>query len=79
MYKRQAYIWLAARGQLEGAWVMAAGVLITIVAAGIQASEAVFVTLIWAFDFNGIFHMVQMIGLLVLVAGLRIALLAESV
>jgi hypothetical protein len=73
-----AYIWLAAHGQLDGAWVMAAGVLVTIVAAGIQASEAVFVTLIWEFDFNGIFHVVQMIGLVVLVVGLRIGLLAEK-
>ena len=69
-----AGIWLALRGHAPGAWWMAAGVLITIVAAGIQASEAVYVTLIWPFDYNGIFHIVQMAGLLVLDAGLRVAL-----
>ena len=70
-----AYIWLAVRRRMPGAWWMAAGVLITIVAAGIQASGAVQVTLIWPFDHNGIFHIVQMAGLLILDAGLRSALL----
>jgi hypothetical protein len=70
-----AYIWLATRGRLTGAWTMAAGILITILAAAIQATELVSFTLIWEFDHNGTFHLVQMVGLVVLVAGLRAALL----
>jgi hypothetical protein len=73
-----AYLWLAARGRLKGAWLMAAGVMVTIVAAGIQASNAVQVTVIWEFDHNGVFHLVQVIGVLVLTAGLRAALLARG-
>jgi hypothetical protein len=72
------YVLLAARRQLAGAAVMAAGILITIVAAAVQASGAVFVTFIWEFDFNGIFHLVQAVGVAVLVAGLRTALYART-
>jgi hypothetical protein len=71
------YGWLAWQGQLNGAWLMTAGILITIIAAGVQASEAISVTIIWPFDHNGLYHLIQMLGLLVLVAGLRAALLAE--
>lgn len=73
------YIILAIRKKLKGAWLMAAGILITIVAAAIQASGAVFINLIWQFDFNGVFHLVQMIGLVFLWQGLRAALLALPV
>ena len=68
------YVLLAARRHLVGASVMAAGILITIVAAGIQASGAVVLTIIWEFDHNGIFHLIQVVGVAVLVAGLRMAL-----
>ena len=66
-----AYSWLALKGQLEGAVVMALGILISILAAGIQANKKVFVKLIVEFDHNGIFHIVQIIGMLFLLAGLR--------
>ncbi|MDP2424592.1 MAG: hypothetical protein U1C46_11245 [Bacteroidales bacterium] len=69
------YSILAIRRRLRGAWLMSAGILITMIAAAIQASEAVFITLIWDFDFNGIFHIVQIPGLIFLWLGLRNALL----
>jgi hypothetical protein len=72
------YVLLAARRQLVGAAVMAAGILITIVAAALQASGAVALTFIWEFDHNGIFHLIQVVGVAVLVAGLRMALRAED-
>ena len=59
--------------------LMAAGVLVTLIAAGVQASGAVSVTLIWQFDHNGLFHLIQMVGVVLLVAGLRAALLADKV
>lgn len=65
------YTWLAIRGSLEGAWFMAAGVLITIIAAGIQASNTVSFALIWPFDHNGVYHLVQMLGIVAFVLGLR--------
>jgi hypothetical protein len=51
------------RKKLPGSGWIAAGILITMAAAGIQASEAVSFTLIWEFDHNGLFHIVQMIAL----------------
>jgi hypothetical protein len=72
------YGWLAWHGQLNGAGLMTAGVLITIIAAGVQAGEAVAVTIIWPFDYNGIYHLIQIVGLLVLLAGLRAALLSAT-
>ncbi len=70
------YILLAVRGQLTGAAVMAAGITISIIAAAVQASGAVSVTALWEFDHNGIFHLIQIVGVVVLVAGLRMALLS---
>ena len=64
------------RGQLTGAAVMAAGITISIIAAAVQASGAVSVTVLWEFDHNGIFHLIQIAGVAVLVIGLRMALLA---
>jgi len=65
------YTLLASRKKVNGAGLMAMGILVTIIAAGIQAVEAVKITLIWEFDHNGIFHIVQMIGILILLRGLQ--------
>ena len=70
-----AYIYLAVRGELTGAGFIAAGILISILAAGIQAKKSISITIIRQFDHNGIYHIVQMVGLLVLVYGLRRSLL----
>ena len=66
-----AYIYLTIQQDLPGAFLMAAGVLASIIAAGIQANKSVVVTFIWRFDHNGIYHLVQVVGLLLLFAGLR--------
>lgn len=70
------YAWLAATGRLPGAGLMAAGVLVTMIAAAIQASDSVSLTFIWPFDHNGLYHLIQMGGVLLLLAGLRAALLS---
>jgi len=69
-----SYLWLVKQGKLAGAALMASGILISIIAAIIQSSKAVSMKIIWGFDHNGIFHLLQMVGLLFLVAGLRSAL-----
>jgi hypothetical protein len=69
-----AYSWLALKGQLNGSVIMALGILISILAAGIQANKNVSVKLFVEFDHNGIFHIVQIIGMLFLVTGLRMSL-----
>lgn len=69
------YSWLTLTGQLNGSAIMALGILISIVAAGIQVAKNVSVKLIVEFDHNGVFHIVQIIGILFLLAGLRSSLL----
>jgi len=64
------YIILGVRGQLSGAWLMTAGVLITIIAAAIQAGEKARGKFVWQFDHNGLFHIVQMPGIILLWVGL---------
>ena len=76
LFALAGYIWLAFEGSLDGAWLMVAGVLATIPAAGVQASNSVSLTFIWQFDHNGAYHLIQMVGILLLVVGLRAALLA---
>jgi hypothetical protein len=65
------YSILASRKKIKGAGFMAAGILVTILAAAIQAIESIKVTFIWEFDHNGLFHIVQMIGLVILLKGLQ--------
>jgi hypothetical protein len=50
---------------------MVAGILVTIAAAVIQPVKAINITLIWKLDHNGISHIVQMIGLIILLKGLQ--------
>jgi hypothetical protein len=71
------YIVLAARRTLRGATMMAVGVLVSIVAAAVQATGAVRFTLIWDFDHNGAFHLIQMVGLVFLLIGLRTDLVSR--
>ena len=70
-----AYTYLAVQGELNGAGFIAAGILISIIAAGIQAKQSISLTVIWQFDHNGIYHMVQIIGLPFLIFGLRRSML----
>jgi len=71
------YIVLTARQTLRGAATMAAGVLVSIVAAAVQATGSVRFTLIWDFDHNGAFHLIQMVGLVFLLIGLRADLVSR--
>jgi hypothetical protein len=64
-----AYLFLTLTGQ-PGAEFMASGVLLSLLAAGLQACKSVTFTLIWKFDHNGIYHIVQTLGLLCLIIGL---------
>lgn len=73
-----AYGWLAVTGRLPGAGWMAAGVLVTLIAAAVQAlwdGKTRPVTFIWQFDQNGLYHLIQMVGIALLLVGLRIGLL----
>ena len=59
------------RGKLPGAGWMTLGIFITMVAAVVQATGSLTITVIWPFDYNGLYHLIQMAGLLALLTGLR--------
>ena len=63
------YMFLAVSGE-QGAGFMAAGVLLSIIAAVLQARKSIEFRLVWKFNHNGIYHLVQTVGLLFLFAGL---------
>ena len=65
-----AYMFMAIHKDLPGALLMATGIFVSIIAAGIQANKSVFLTFIWRFDHNGIYHLVQVVGLMLLLMGL---------
>lgn len=70
LFALTVYVVLAFKNTLNGAWWMVLGILITIVAAVIQATGTMQVEFIWTFDHNGIFHVVQMAGILIIYLGL---------
>ena len=72
------YSILAVTNRLKGAKIVAIAIFLNLVAAGIQASDLSF-TLLIPFDHNGVFHLVQMVGLAVLGLGLRTGLNPDAI
>ena len=68
------YLWLAFTAGLPGAWWMVAGIVVTLLAAVAQTRHHLRFELIWQFDHNGVYHLVQMVGIVLLVIGLRAGL-----
>ena len=64
------YCFLATTHRLNGAGVVATAIFLNLVAAGVQASTISF-TILVPFDHNGVFHLVQMVGIATLGLGLR--------
>ncbi len=64
------YLLLALKRRLPGAGTVAAGILLNIVAAAIQSTDTISLTIIVPFDHNGVFHLVQIVALVVLTRGL---------
>jgi hypothetical protein len=64
------YLFLARKRRLAGAGTVAAGILLNIVAATIQATGTITVTIMVPFDHNGVFHLIQIVALIVLTRGL---------
>jgi hypothetical protein len=61
-------LWRARR--LAGAGTVALGIALTLVAAAVQVSS-LSARIIWPFDHNGLFHLVQIVAVLVVASGLR--------
>lgn len=72
------YGYLAATEANRAMSLMVLGVGLNIVAAAIQATQAASFTFIWPFDHNGVFHLVQMVALVVLCAGLQSSLVSST-
>lgn len=71
LFSLATFVLLALRNALPGSAWIAASIAVNIVAAAIQASGSINFTLIWPFDHNGTFHLVQIVGMALLVQGLR--------
>lgn len=65
-----AYVYLFFTSALAGAGWMLIGVTVTILAAAVQATGKAGRGIVGHFDNNGIFHLIQMIGLALLLMGL---------
>jgi uncharacterized membrane protein HdeD (DUF308 family) len=73
------YLRLAFRRTRRGAGLMAVALAVSLAAGVVQASGPMSVRLVWAFDHNGIFHLLQLIGVTLLLLGLRLLLAASDV
>lgn len=60
------------RGHSPGTGWMFAGVMLTIIAAGFQSLHSVVLMLIWPFNHNGLFHLIQVLALCCLLRGLSV-------
>ena len=61
---------LAREGWTGAGWV-AAGLAISLGAGAVQAVDTISLRLVWTFDHNGVYHLLQGAGLAVLLTGLR--------
>ncbi len=61
-----------------GMALMLAGILLTILAAVLQATRLITFTLVWEFDHNSVYHFVQMIAVLVFARGIKKSVLADE-
>ncbi len=64
------YSWLAWRKRRGAAW-MVAGISTSMLAGGLQTRQDIACRFIWEFDHNGIYHLIQLIGLGLLYQGVR--------
>jgi hypothetical protein len=71
------YSFLAATHRLPGAGIVAIAIFLNLVAAGVQASSMAF-TMLVPFDNNGVFHLVQMVGIATLGLGLRMGMRSDA-
>jgi hypothetical protein len=71
LFSLGVYLRLATGPARVGAAPMAAALAVSLAAGAVQASGVGPVRLVWDFDHNGLFHLVQLVGLALLVTGLR--------
>jgi hypothetical protein len=67
------YVALARRGR-PGAATVAGALAVSLAAGAIQASDSIVLRLGWELDHNGLYHVVQIVGVILLVRGLSLTL-----
>jgi Family of unknown function (DUF6962) len=73
------YLRLAIWRQAPGASLITCGILLTILAAIAQTIHSIVFTVIWQFNYNGLFHLIQMAGIVFLVVGVRRSVLSQRI
>jgi uncharacterized protein DUF6962 len=71
LFSLGVYLRLATGPARAGAAPMAAALAVSLAAGVVQASGVGPVRLVWDFDHNGVFHLVQLVGVALLLTGLR--------
>jgi hypothetical protein len=71
VFSLAVFLRLALLGHRAGAGTMAAALAVSLAAGVVQASSLGPVRVFWEFDHNGLFHLIQLVGLALLVRGLR--------
>lgn len=71
LFALTVYTRLALHRRLEGATWIGVGIALNLLAAGVQATGSVRLTLGVPFDHNGVFHLIQIAAIGVLVVGIR--------
>lgn len=78
LFSLAVYLGLARGPAPAGAAAMAAALAVSLAAGVVQALDLGVVRLLWDFDHNGVFHLVQLLGLALLVVGLRRRLVSAA-
>ena len=73
VFALSVYIFLFSKAMAGASWVVA-GISVTIIAAAVQASGKAGESIIWSFDNNGVFHLIQIPGILLVLQGLLVSL-----
>lgn len=71
------YTWLLVTRRKPGGALIVAGILVTITAAIVQSTNLQ-ITVIWLFDHNGLFHIIQTAAIILLAAGVRQSVLSAK-
>jgi len=74
-----SYLILITKKRLPGASYMAFGILFSIIAAIVQSIPSIKLFLIWEFDHNGLFHIIQIPGLFSLFSGIAKSFQKKSI
>jgi hypothetical protein len=70
--------WLAAQSRRADYALMTAGAALSVLAALVQTQHSVSLNVIWEFDHNGVFHLIQMPSALLLAVGVRRTFVADA-